>query len=541
MVRSLNFTRTVFHDQTPALARAFANTGNILFVNPSSSKARIDVYTAASLREVGQRRQERARASNVPSISKGSVGDLDRDWSLLESQSLRDSDALDEYAHSVQGTQVYFIPQQNSYSPLSISQKLFDLLCLRRNVSPQFRDYILYLGKRECEIEIAPPALRMREESPFIDRPNITCECMFGLRFVEPNFRIDVDEPTARWSLRQSAVYFQATGVPRAQTWIFMTLPESCKERLNVYFSHQESVDESHLLEIYVLLVDTVMGNWRPYLVALSVETEQHASQLLGASPDDRSPISMADAGQRQTLMVLHEKLSNTILALQASKEDLRLVAGRMKRRPPDETKCMELAVEEKLDETERLILKAEALRSRIDGIALLVSSFLELSNGFALQQLGKESRRENEQMRVLSERMHLLAQRSTQDATAVKVLTIITLVYLPFTVVTNFFSTSFVGLSATADHIYVTRDWWILLACGVPLTLLTLYVWWVWSRIQAYRIWPWWWFRGLRRQEQPDRTILIEDAKTCTHGSRNPTIRRPSPITDMRSDFESG
>jgi hypothetical protein len=48
--------------------------------------------------------------------------------------------------------------------------------------------------------------------------------------------------------------------------------------------------------------------------------------------------------------------------------------------------------------------------------------------------------------MRKLSESMHELTKKSMQDAAVVKVLTILTLVYLPTTVVSNFFSTSFVN-----------------------------------------------------------------------------------------------
>jgi hypothetical protein len=501
-----NFAEELLRNQTPALKRAFAEKSNSLFVNSSSNKARIDVFTPESLRAINRMAGEESCKHDGPPPLQKSMDIPYTDESLLESLSIRDAATLEEYMRSVKGTQFYFLGQQNSYSALNTSRQLFDLISHRRSVSPQFRDFILYMGKRESEIEIVPPAFRLRQKLTFKDSSYFTCEFMSGLRFVEPNFRADVSEVTAQWSLRQSAIYYQATGMPREQTWIFTTLSELCKQRLRTYLSYQETVNQTHPLEIYVLLIDTVMGNWRPYLVTLSLEIEQHASQLLGASQDNRSPISMADAGQQQILMVLQEKLSNAILALQALQADLKIMNTHIVTDNSTHLNLVRLIAQEKVEEAERLILKAEALRSRLDAIALLVSSTLELSNGFVLQQLGKESRRENEQMRVLSERMHLLTEKSTQDAAAVKVLTIITLVYLPFTVTTNFFSTSFVGVSTSANHIYLTRDWWILFATGMPLTLMTVYIWWVWSRIQAYQKWPWWWFRSSRPlQQQPE------------------------------------
>jgi hypothetical protein len=94
-----------------------------------------------------------------------------------------------------------------------------------------------------------------------------------------------------------------------------------------------------------------------------------------------------------------------------------------------------------------------------------VVSIFLDLASGIALQNLAKESGKENEEMRKLSESMHELTKKSMQDAAAVKVLTILTLVYLPTTVVSNFSSTSFVNsepASGVGAHITMSRDWWI-------------------------------------------------------------------------------
>lgn len=57
------------------------------------------------------------------------------------------------------------------------------------------------------------------------------------------------------------------------------------------------------------------------------------------------------------------------------------------------------------------------------------VANFLELGNGLALRELGHDAREETEEI-------HKLTERSAQDAAAVKLLTMIMLIYLPATVV---------------------------------------------------------------------------------------------------------
>lgn len=115
---------------------------------------------------------------------------------------------------------------------------------------------------------------------------------------------------------------------------------------------------------------------------------------------------------------------------------------------------------------------------------------------------------------------MRKLTEKSAQDAAAVKVLTMITLIYLPATVVSvsrschdnppiilrsltlpqNFFSTQFVGQEQGAggsNKVIVSSNAWLFAAVSVPLTLVTLAVWWLWVRFQAHE-------RGVQKRRLP-------------------------------------
>jgi hypothetical protein len=240
--------------------------------------------------------------------------------------------------------------------------------------------------------------------------------------------------------------------------------------------------------------------------VDLSAEIDKHAAQSLGASPDDQGPFTMAECGERQALMILDEKISNAALVIKATADNAKAQLASYKSvkhleesHGPFEADPVSFMYLEQLTELELLSTRIDALRSRLQGITKVVSIFLDLGSGIALQNLAKESGKENEEMRKLSESMHELTKKSMQDAAAVKVLTILTLVYLPTTVVSNFFSTSFVNsepASGVGAHITVSSDWWIFAVVSIPLTLLTLYVWLVWMRIQAYDRYPSWWYR---------------------------------------------
>ena len=77
------------------------------------------------------------------------------------------------------------------------------------------------------------------------------------------------------------------------------------------------------------------------------------------------------------------------------------------------------------------------------------------MGNGHALELLAEEARRENINIRRLTE-------KGTRDAAAVKVLTIITLIYLPATVV----SVSFQRLCPSASHADIAAEFLLDAIC---------------------------------------------------------------------------
>jgi Mg2+ and Co2+ transporter CorA len=403
------------------------------------------------------------------------------------------------FVRNVSRSQVLFVRQRNSYSPLSLSASLYESLVSTRLISPCFINYLKYLGERDSEIEIVPPALRFRfGETTSNNKTGVFLESMMGVRFVELHGRSERSTLSARWSLRQSAIYLRGSKGDVHSTCLFVTPSKALKSRLNKHLPVCSRLDLTCVVELQALILDAAVTSWRPYIIDLTAEADIHAAQVLGATPDDSGPMNMSNASERQSLMILDEKVQNALSALRHTKELLKAVleeCEEMRETEPDLASANISAVfETMLRETDVLLLRLQALQSRLQGVSNIVSSFLELSSGFALQQLTRESRRENEAMRELSERMHHLTEKATRDAAAVKVLTIMTMIYLPATVVSNFFSTSFVRTNDGNDHIVLLGDWWIFVAVSVPLTAITLYIWLVWMRIQAHHVYPWWW-----------------------------------------------
>ncbi|KAF4313988.1 hypothetical protein GTA08_BOTSDO00104 [Botryosphaeria dothidea] len=102
----------------------------------------------------------------------------------------------------------------------------------------------------------------------------------------------------------------------------------------------------------------------------------------------------------------------------------------------------------------------AKYLLARVEKIAALLSDTLNLrdqatsdeQNGYVLQ----------------------LTRSTVDDSITIKVITVVTLVYLPFTFVATLLSMGVFGLDAS-NQLTVSPQLWIFFAISIPLTLVTM------------------------------------------------------------------
>jgi Mg2+ and Co2+ transporter CorA len=480
--------QSLFSEQSAGSARAYKDLISSLFLSEGSSTTGLETFSLGLIKQNTQRPPEvefSKHSRTHPVGRQNRHSQLTQDVREVTTRiTINSAGDLESYLGSAPCFRAFFIKQSgSSYSPLSITYNLFENLLLQANISAQYRDYILYFGERDRDAEIVPPVSRLRAlSSPSVGqaRESHDYECMYGLRFMELNGRDDPNQPTYKWSFRQSAIYCKICTNPQEATWVFTSPQAAVQCQLDQYIHRSADVGTSNSFEIHLLLFDNAIANWRYFLVDLAAETDQHSALLLGTSPDNPGPISLADCGRRQELMVLDEKMLNTLIILRSTIDTLRCLNDHY-RSCQDQTYglgCATLGVAfyERLRELEMLVLRVEGLQSKLQNITALLSSFLDLNNGFAIQKL---------------------TEKGSQDTVAMKVLTILTLIYLPATVVSNFFSTCFVRTESPAGkaaHIVVSGDWWIFVAASLPLTMLTFYIWLVWTRIQAHGDYPLWW-----------------------------------------------
>jgi Mg2+ and Co2+ transporter CorA len=79
---------------------------------------------------------------------------------------------------------------------------------------------------------------------------------------------------------------------------------------------------------------------------------------------------------------------------------------------------------------------------------------------------------------------MKAIAEKNSRDSSSMRVLTIITMIYLPCTIVSNFYSTQFVHqteLDGGVTKLGYAQNVWLFFAISIPLTMFTFLVWYAW------------------------------------------------------------
>ncbi|KAK5205744.1 hypothetical protein LTR41_008425 [Exophiala xenobiotica] len=262
---------------------------------------------------------------------------------------------------------------------------------------------------------------------------------------------------------------------------------------------------------LHLILINSAAATWRSYLSYIAEEVRNVAEQAILADFDNDG-IHLGELEERQYLKQLEDMITDLMTAVDSSLDICSVLQAKhaqyaeepaQRRAQPSQQHhaLFNQVIAEKEREFRHYRAQVDVLRMRIRSAEALVTNILDLGNGNTLKMLALEAQRENQAMQSLT-------MKGTRDAAAVKVLTVVTLVYLPTTAVLleNFFSTSFVDFGRNGNGspmLTVAGNWWIALAVAAPLTVITIYIWWFYVESVVYQNPPTWWrllSRGLNR-----------------------------------------
>ncbi|KAB8232877.1 uncharacterized protein BDW43DRAFT_97098 [Aspergillus alliaceus] len=391
--------------------------------------------------------------------------------------------------------QVYTVAQLRSWTTLNISSELFHHLLSFQSSWPYFWKSVLTFGIRSVENEYGFPPFRAKSSQTVDGKVN---EIAYVIRRAERNQR-PTSQGECPWSIRQTGVYHKLTyphdGSSSSSAFILIAPSHAVENEVSQSFQGspvEEDIMKPHFSMHESLIADGLKG-WMDYMAWLEAECKQKADRLIVWDVEDRDKHKTCfDVDDRQRLKQLEDYITDLMVILQTAVDTIGRVGKSCQRHcqescdPRNGCSCRYMLREFDEYATEgRVYLKrAKVLKDRVQSTEQLLTDLLSFEETRALKQLARASHIETKTLKELTEASQReshyvaeLAERSVEDAAAVKMLSLVGLVYLPTTIVANFFSTEFVKVNEEGA-MYISPWVWILVAIAVPLTLVTIFLW---------------------------------------------------------------
>ncbi|KAJ0417851.1 hypothetical protein BJY00DRAFT_288799 [Aspergillus carlsbadensis] len=373
-------------------------------------------------------------------------------------------------------SRIYTIQHRRSWTTLDISRSLFDELLDTHEIFNGLWRTILAFGLRSRENAYAFPLPQVRESRT---GKIIHQELAYVIQRVEQNGRLTSESP---WSIRQTGVYHKLTQSERnleaAKSLFLLVAPSSTAEKgvLDALSGSEPGCGDSigWALSVHGCLVSESLIGWVDYMCSLEEQLKLKSARIMTSSVyggRDTRPVKFVE-NERQELNQLEGYINDLLMILRNKAYLIRRIkrscqqycfVHRNEKQPCVCQRVME-ELEEYAAEAQNYQDRAKVLQTEVQSVQSCLSN------------------RESDDLKQLT-------IRNALDATAVKLLAIISLVFLPITLVENFFSTQFVKTEGGGLQVSVYAL--IMAAVAVPLTALVILGWRRWLRHESSQLHP--------------------------------------------------
>ncbi|EPE32292.1 Magnesium transport protein CorA, transmembrane region [Glarea lozoyensis ATCC 20868] len=381
----------------------------------------------------------------------------------------------------VPNTRIISLHSQTSLDPVKITEECMLKICTHYSIGGEFLDLLLALGNKpkDSDAGLGRTSVTYRPDGSYgknIDFMSlkgnlltVATDICYMMVYIEETS----GKRTASWPVRQTVVFHRFTPNSDGNLWILIhPMPNSIlQQRLQTLILGESNfTNSSGCAKLHLLALSSYIENWRWYLKALSDEFEEIADQALTlefSRPED------------------YKDGYKTLTQLQYLQERLFPLKARFETSHSVVCSLMELAdkfyAEGHYDETLRQAFSnnlrnfaskyqghstsSDLLVSRVSGLIKLLSVTLNLKNQATSVDINHN--------------MLTLTKDTVDDSATVRVVTLVTLIYLPASFISSLLGMNLFSYTGrNGDGFEISNQFWIFIALSVPLTILTVGSW---------------------------------------------------------------
>ncbi|KAH7403386.1 hypothetical protein BKA64DRAFT_448559 [Cadophora sp. MPI-SDFR-AT-0126] len=374
-----------------------------------------------------------------------------------------DSKSLDSYITKAvhPATRIISFHSQNSLGPLKVTAESLLRILSHYEIGTEFLDLLFVFGEKPNQADVGVGGLNVTH------RADGSYDMCYLMVYAEESREKD----RSSWPIRQTAVFHRFVPNSTGHLWIFIhPMPNSVlQQRLETYQFSGDEIPNCHW-NLHLLAISSYIEGGRWYLRSLSDEFEDIADVAL--TLDFSRPGDYTEGFRTLTKL---QYLQERILPLPARNETSIFTVRELQT-----VYALFRTLELHDDSSARIIQNSlslfgakyrgnlagvEVLRSRVQGVIKLLSVALNLKN----QSTSVD----------INHNMLLLTKDTVDDSATVRVVTLVTLIYLPASFISSLLGTNLFAFETTdGSGFQISRQFWIFIALSVPLTFLTVGSW---------------------------------------------------------------
>ncbi|KAF2739367.1 hypothetical protein EJ04DRAFT_549088 [Polyplosphaeria fusca] len=385
------------------------------------------------------------------------------------------SDEVDAYFQRPRpagATRLILIPQQSSWGKLGISLECALKLFTTLQVFPGFIDILRAFGQKSSAIDESYGGFSFQE-----NELSHVAECAYTVKFPEEHGR---DEPRDPWSVRQMGVYQQRTK-DSGGTTIVLNPSKSFLRRLKRVSSRPAPLTP---WEIQVMALSASMEKWRWYISELEARVTEGKTNAQLSSMSEKTP-SPLTFGDTQDIQVLQDKLSQSLHYLTTNRVIIKQIHLKREKILGVGKNAEDPFVENLIVQASMHADRVKSILKRCKGAQILAQSFLDFT---CLESVKASSRSMTELQRLSQQEAEILlglTMKASRDTDILKTLTMLTLIYLPASLVSSMMGMGYIKIVRNENRISMRIDseMWIFVFLVVILLVVTMGSYYLWLR----------------------------------------------------------
>lgn len=364
--------------------------------------------------------------------------------------------------------------------PLQISKDALEFLQTKFNIGPELWDLTSTFGNKPLGAAAAEGAMRVQQG------PN-------GIQESSYRFTFPVTGGAGRWTIRQAGIFHRQDTKNLQNLWVFFHAGRgtAMEKELDAFASksHGNLSTDTSWFTLHQIALTSCLGGWRSYVEHLGNKVDKYFGGTLSFidgsmnnTTKGQGDGNLADIHDtRNRLLDLPSRLMTTLDTLQKLEAVSLASSSQQRNKENDFGKLATSALYYK-EHLEPLVKGVDIIKEKVKDTLNMIEIGLSFRMTSKMLDVNNRMVDLNQNMLDANKQLLQLGNKNFDDNATVKIVTLVTLIYLPASLVSSVLGMNLFDFDNDTAGFKISNKFWIFIVATLILAVITLSGWFVWA-----------------------------------------------------------